>query len=135
MNADRDRMVAQCLDGFFLALNAKDLDRVRASFTPDCQMHIPSSALFYKDARDLMVHLEDFVASFETIDFHDFTVVAEPETRRVAATFTITLIDEEGERTEMRNANFFELADYDRISDILIIATQPLDKGFQAGRS
>ena len=42
-------------------------------------------------------------------------------------TVTGTVTDEEGEITEMRNANFFEFADDHRISKILIIATQPLD--------
>jgi hypothetical protein len=135
MSFDRDMMTRRCLDGFFLALNAKDLGRVAESFTEDCEMHIPSSSLLYRDKHDLMVHLEDFVTSFETIDFHDFLVVPDPETGRVAATFTVTLIDDEGETTEMRNANFFEFTDDHRIRLILIIATQPLDKGFQAGRS
>ncbi|BDW81500.1 hypothetical protein MACH24_09380 [Erythrobacter sp. Dej080120_24] len=135
MTFERERLVGQCLDGFFLALNAKDLARVDASFTDDCVMDIPSSALFYKDKRDLMVHLEDFVESFAKIDFHDFTAVPDIATGRVAATFTVTLVDEEGKTLEMRNANFFEFAEDHRISRILIIATQPLDKGFQAGRS
>lgn len=135
MSFDRETMIRQCLDGFFLALNAKDLGRVDRSFTEDCEMHIPSSSLLYRNKHDLMVHLEDFTESFVTIDFHDFLVVPDPETGRVAATFTVTLVDEEGETTEMRNANFFEFAEDHRIRLILIIATQPLDKGFQAGRS
>ena len=135
MTFDRDKLVAQCLDGFFLALNGKDLDRVDRSFTADCEMHIPSSSLLYKDKHDLMVHLEDFVESFATIDFHDFTVVPDIETGRVAATFTVTLIEDSGDTIEMRNANFFEFTEDHRIRQILIIATQPLDKGFQAGRS
>lgn len=135
MNFDRDRMTEQCLDGFFLALNNKDLERIDRSFTGDCEMHIPSSSLFYRNKHDLMVHLEDFVESFASIDFHDFLVVPDPQTGKVAATFTVTLVEDNGDKTEMRNANFFDFAEDHRISRILIIATQPLDKGFQAGRS
>lgn len=135
MMLNRDRMISQALDGFFLALNSKDIARLRKTFTPDCPMFIPSSGLVYKNARDMIEHLEDFTQTFATIDFHDFTLVPDPESKRLAATFTVTLIDDEGEVTEMRNANFFEFAENHRISRVLIIATQPLDKGFQIGRS
>ena len=135
MTLDRDRMIHQALHGFFLALNAKDVARLRETFTPECPMYIPSSDLVYKDARDMLEHLVDFTTSFATIDFHDFTLVPDPEGKRLAATFTVTLIDDEGDVTEMRNANFFEFEDDHRISQVLIIATQPLDKGFQVGRS
>lgn len=135
MSFDRDRMTQRCLDGFFLALNDKDLERIDRTFTEDCEMHIPSSTLFYRNKHDLMVHLQDFVESFATIDFHDFIVIPDPQTGRVAATFTVTLVEDNGDTTEMRNANFFEFAEDHRICRILIIATQPLDKGFQAGRS
>lgn len=132
---DRERMIDQALNGFFLALNAKDIARLRKTFTPECPMHIPSSDLVYKDAHDMIEHLEDFTQTFETIDFHDFILVPDPESGRLAATFTVTLVDDEGEVTEMRNANFFEFNGDHRISRVLIIATQPLDKGFQVGRS
>ena len=135
MKLDRDSIISQALDGFFLALNGKDIARLRQSFRPECQMIIPSSDLLYKDAHDLIVHLVDFTESFRTIDFHDFTLVPDPQEGRLAATFTVTLIDDEGVTKEMRNANFFEFADDGRISRVLIIATQPLDKGFQVGRS
>lgn len=135
MALDRAKMVESCIEGFFLALNAKDLDRVRAGFTEDCRMLIPSSGLVYKDRHDLMVHLEDFVQAFETIHFHDFTVVPDPAEARLAATFTVRLVEPDGSVLEMRNANFFKLTADHRISQVLIIATQPLDKGFQAGRS
>lgn len=135
MNLDRKKMIARCLDGFFLALNNKDSTRLAASFTDNCQMLIPSSDLIYKNAHDLMVHLEDFMKTFASINFHDFLVVPDPQEGHLGATFTVTLVDDEGEVTEMRNANFFEFAEDHRISQILIIATQPLDKGFQAGRS
>lgn len=132
---DRKQMTERCLEGFFLALNAKDMDRLRASFTPDCEMIIPSSGLYYKDAHDLMVHLEDFAENFASINFHDFTMVPDPETAQVAATFTVSLIADDGEPMEMRNANFFQLTEDCLISRVLIIATKPLDKGLQAGRS
>ena len=135
MTLDRQKMIDRCLDGFFLALNAKDMDRLRQSFTPDCQMVIPSSELLYADAEAIIVHLQDFADTFATINFHDFIVVPDPEQKRVAATFTVTITDPEGEVTEMRNANFFELTDDHLISRVLIIATKPLDKGFQVGRS
>lgn len=135
MMLDRERMIRQALDGFFLALNAKDIARLRETFTPQCPMIIPSSGLVYKDAHDMIVHLEDFTQTFERIHFHDFTLVPDPLERRLAATFTVTLTDDEGEVTEMRNANFFEFDDDHRISRVLIIATKPLDKGFQIGRS
>lgn len=135
MSLDRQTMIDMCLDGFFLALNAKDLNRLTRTFTDDCQMLIPSSELVYKDAHDLMVHLTDFTECFAQIDFHDFIVVPDPETRRAAATFTVTLTGHDGAITEMRNANFFDFAEDHRIARVLIIATQPLDHGFQAGRS
>lgn len=135
MTLDRERMIAQCLDGFFLALNTKNMARLRQTFTPECQMIIPSSSLFYKHADDVMIHLEDFAVSFTTINFHDFIIAADPAAARVAATFTVTLTDPAGAVLEMRNANFFEFAEDHRIARVLIIATQPLDAGFQAGRS
>lgn len=135
MSLDREKMMEQALDGFFLALNAKNIARLHETFTPDCPMVIPSSDLVYKDAHDMIVHLEDFTQTFETINFHDFILVPDPEQKRLAATFTVTLTEDDGEVTEMRNANFFEFADDHRISRVLIIATKPLDKGFQVGRS
>lgn len=135
MTLDRETMTRQVLDGFFLALNAKNISRLRETFTPDCPMIIPSSDLVYKDAHDMIEHLVDFTETFETIHFHDFIIVPDPQEKRLAATFTVTLTDDEGEVTEMRNANFFEFNDQHLVTKVLIIATKPLDKGFQVGRS
>jgi len=123
------------IDNFFLQLNARDLPGVMAGIADEGVMRIPSSNFLYEGKKAVEVHLDDFIKTFKVINFRDFKYAADPVNRTLAVHFKVSLTDEDGEVTNMSNANFFELDENGKLLDILIFASAPLSKGFEAGSS
>jgi hypothetical protein len=69
------------------------------------------------------------------VNFHNYVVCADPVSRGVGVYFDVFLTAHDGEQTNMNNANFFELNEAGQITDILIFASAPLSRGFEAGSS
>ena len=129
----REQMIASTIDGYFEMLNAHDLDGVMRGMTQDCEMRIPSSNFTYTGAEALRIHLAEFLETFEVVNFHNYVACADPVSRGVGVYFDVFLTAHDGEQTNMSNANFFELDEAGQITDILIFASAPLSRGFEAG--
>ncbi len=135
MALSRERMVESTIDNYFEMLNAHDLDGVMHGMTPDCEMRIPSSNFTYTGAAALRTHLGEFLETFRVVNFHNYTACADPQTGGVGVYFDVFLTAHDGEQIDMGNANFFKLNEAGLITDILIFASAPLSKGFEAGSS
>lgn len=135
MTKSREQLIEYCIAGFFEMLNAHDLDGVMRGIAEDCEMRIPSGNFTYSGKDALRDHLEDFIQSFPTIHFRNFITAADSQENRVAVRFNISLIDDDGEETNMSNCNFFEVGEDGRLEDILIFASAPLSKGFEVGNN
>jgi ketosteroid isomerase-like protein len=135
MTLTRAQMITSTIDNYFEMLNAHDLDGVMRGMTPDCEMRIPSSNFTYTGAAALRTHLNEFLETFEIVNFHHYVACADPQTGGVGVYFDVALTAHDGEVTRMNNANFFVLDDRGLITDILIFASAPLSKGFHAGSS
>jgi hypothetical protein len=135
MPLSRQTMIANTVDAYFERLNAHDLDGVMRALAPDCEMRIPSSNFTYIGADALRTHLNEFLETFAIVNFHNFAAYADVEQRVVALHFDIYLRAHDGEEIRMNNANFFQLNEAGLITDVLIFASAPLSKGFQAGSS
>jgi SnoaL-like domain len=135
MPLTRAQMIASTIDNYFERLNAHDLDGVMRGMTPSCEMRIPSSNFTYTGTDALRTHLNEFLATFAVVNFHNYVACADPETGGVGIYFDVFLTAHDGEQTNMNNANFFELNDAGLITDILIFASAPLSRGFEAGSS
>lgn len=135
MPLTRNELIDAGVAGFFKKLNDHDLEGVMAGIADDCEMRIPSSNFTYTGKKALRDHLEDFITSFPVINFRDFIVVADPEERRLAVRFNISLTEDDGAQTHMSNCNFFEVNEAGLLTDILIFASAPLSKGFEVGSS
>jgi ketosteroid isomerase-like protein len=135
MTLSRDQMITSTIDNYFERLNAHDLDGVMRGMTEQCEMRIPSSGFTYTGAKALRTHLGEFLDTFETVDFRNFVIFVDTEANRVGTYFDVGLRAHDGEALTMSNANFFELNADGLITDILIIASAPLSRGFQAGNS
>ena len=135
MFLSRPQMIASTIDSYFEMLNAHDLDGVMRGMTQDCEMRIPSSNFTYAGAAALRIHLREFLETFKFVNFHNYTVCADPESGGVGLYFDVFLTAHDGDQINMNNANFFKLNDAGLITDILIFASAPLSKGFEAGSS
>ena len=135
MFLSRAQMITSTIDNYFEMLNAHDLDGVMRGMTPDCEMRIPSSNFTYTGAAALCTHLSEFLETFEIVNFHNYTVCADTESGGIGLYFDVFLTAHDGEQINMNNANFFKLDDAGLITDILIFASAPLSKGFEAGSS
>lgn len=133
MALSRDQMVTSTIDNYFEMLNAHDLDGVMRGMTQGCEMRIPSSNFTYTGADALRTHLHEFLETFQIVNFHNYVVCADPATSGVGLYFDIFLTAHDGEQINMHNANFFKLDDAGLITDILIFASAPLSRGFEAG--
>jgi hypothetical protein len=135
MALTREQMVTSTVANYFDMLNAHNLDRVMRGMTQDCEMRIPSSNFTYTGAEALRIHLGEFLETFAVVNFHNYVVCADPVSGGVGVYFNVFLTAHDGEQTNMNNANFFELNDAGLITDILIFASAPLSRGFEAGSS
>lgn len=135
MPLTREQMVASTIDGYFERLNAHDLDGVMRGMAEACEMRIPSSGFTYTGLEALRIHLAEFLEIFKVVNFHNYVVCADPVSRGVGVYFDVHLTAHDGEQTNMNNANFFELDEAGRLTDILIFASAPLSRGFEAGSS
>ena len=135
MALTREQMITATIGNYFEMLNARDLDGVMRSMTPGCEMRIPSSNFTYTGIEALRTHLAEFIETFVVVNFHNYVACADPETRGVGIYFDVHLTAHDGEQTRMNNANFFELDEEGMITDILIFASAPLSRGFEAGSS
>ena len=70
---------------------------------------------------------------FKTINFHDFTHVADPEAQSICSYFTVILIPENGEKIMMKNCNIFHLDEQGVFKEVIIYNSGALDQGFHAG--
>jgi ketosteroid isomerase-like protein len=135
MALSREQMINSTIDNYFEMLNAHDLDGVMRSMTQNCEMRIPSSNFRYSGADALRTHLNEFLETFAVVKFHNYVVCADTQSGGAGAYFDVHLTAHDGEQTNMNNANFFKLDEAGLITDILIFASAPLSRGFEAGSS
>lgn len=133
MTLSRTQMITSTIENYFEMLNAHDLDGVMRGMAQDCEMRIPSSNFTYTGTHALRVHLREFLETFEMVNFHNYTAYADAQAGGVGVYFDVFLKAHDGEQISMNNANFFKLDDMGLIKDILIFASAPLSKGFEAG--
>lgn len=135
LSALHDRLMTGAIECYFERLNAHDLDGVMAGLAETCEMRIPSSNFTYTGKAALRTHLGEFLGIFSTVHFRNYHASADPVNRTVGVYFDVHLRAHDDEVTDMQNANFFAFDAAGLITDILIFASAPLSKGFEAGSS
>lgn len=132
---DREKIIDIAVNRYFIGLNNRDLELVMGTMAKDCVMWFPAASFNYSGQHALTVHLEDFLANFPVVDFHDFVNVVDVETQSVVSYFTVRLLDDQNEETLMRNCNIFHFDAHGVFKEIIIYNSKALDKGFQVGNS
>ncbi|MEM7278400.1 MAG: nuclear transport factor 2 family protein [Pseudomonadota bacterium] len=135
MPLDRTALVDLAVQRYFVACNKGDLETVLATFAPDCRVRFASGEFEYRGAEALEAHFNEFRETFSVIDFHDFESLVDIEKQSIAVRFEVTLVDQQGDTTTMRNCNIFKVNNKGLFSDIVVYNTAPLDEGFAAGNS
>ena len=133
MPLSRAELVKLAVDDYFIALNNHQRDGVLATFAEDCVMRFPGRTYRYDGIAALTTHFDDFLSTFPGVDFHDFHVTADADSQSIAVLFEVTLTDGDGAKTVMQNCNFFYVNAEGRFREIVIYATGPIQKGFEAG--
>ena len=118
---------------YFEGCNTNNHDQVMATFAEDCLMWFPAATFAYRGKQSLDVHFKDFLGTFATVNFHDFTHVADPQTQLICTYFTVILIPHEGDKIMMKNCNIFRLNEQGLFEEIVIYNSGALDQGFHAG--
>lgn len=132
MSLSRSQLIDAAV-GYFEACNQHDWQGVIDSFAPDCLMWFPAATFRYQGRRALEVHFEDFLGTFEVINFHDFTHIPDVESQSICTYFTVILIEPGGEQIKMKNCNIFHLDENGLFQEIIIYNSGALDAGFHAG--
>lgn len=132
---DRNELIDVAENRYFRALNNRDLETVMATMSQDCVMWFPAASFNYAGQHALRIHLEDFLANFPIVDFHDFVNVVDVETQSIVSYFTVRLVDDQNEEVAMRNCNIFHCDEKGVFKEIIIYNSKALDKGFQVGNS
>lgn len=118
---------------YFEGCNEHKFEQVMDTFADDCVMRFPSATFIYKDKQALGIHFKDFLKTFKTICFRDYTHISDPETQSILSYFTVDLIDHEGGKIQMKNCNIFHLNEEGLFKEIIIYNSGALSAGFQDG--
>ena len=120
-------------EGYFEACNAHNQQAVMDSFGADCLMWFPAATFVYRGKEALDVHFKDFLGTFSTINFHDYTHVVDVESQRICTYFMIFLTKPDGEEIRMKNCNIFHVDQNGQFEEIIIYNSGALSDGFHAG--
>ena len=132
MSLSRAELIALS-ERYFLACNDHDWQSVMDTFSPSCLMWFPAATFSYNGKTALGVHFEDFLSTFEVIDFHDFTHISDPSQQSICTYFTVELKQTDGQTVCMKNCNIFKLGEDGLFREIIIYNSGKLDAGFHAG--
>lgn len=132
MSLSRQELV-EISERYFEGCNAHNFGQVMDTFADDCLMRFPSAEFVYKDKQALDAHFKDFLSTFKTIDFRDYTHIPDPETQSILTYFEVRLIDHNDQEVNMKNCNIFHLNEAGLFKEIIIYNSGALDAGFQDG--
>ncbi len=132
MPLSREELIARSV-GYFESCNNHDWQGVMDSFAADCLMWFPAATFTYRGREALGVHFNDFLGTFETVNFHDYTHIPDVDSQAICTYFMVVLTKPNGEVTRMKNCNIFRLNDSGCFEEIIIYNSGALSDGFHAG--
>ena len=132
MALTRNELIALSLR-YFEGCNAHNHEQVMSTLSEDSVMWFSAAAFRYTGHEALGVHFDDFLGTFPTINFHDFTHIADETAQRICSFFTVILIDDDGNELRMNNCNVFKVDDAGLFCETGIFNSGALDQGFHAG--
>lgn len=132
---NRAQLIDLAVTKYFEGCNQHNFDQVVNTFAEDCLMWFPASSFRYQGIDALRTHFNDFLSTFETIDFRDFTNIVDVDTQSLVSYFTVQLINHKGDETLMKNCNVFHIGEDGLFNEIIIYNSKPLSEGFEAGNS
>ncbi|MEO0576890.1 MAG: nuclear transport factor 2 family protein [Pseudomonadota bacterium] len=118
---------------YFEACNRHEWQAVMDTFSEDCLMWFPAATFTYRGKQALGTHFEEFLSTFDVIDFHDYTHVPDPVTQSICTYFSVSLVGHDGAKSVMKNCNIFKLNADGVFAEIIIYNSGKLDAGFHAG--
>lgn len=129
MALGHQELVDIAVDGYFGSVARRDTDRIAEILAPECIMRVVSAGIVYDGKPAILEHFEDFLGSYDRIEFEGFNPTADERAQKVAVRFTIILHDG-AESLTMTNCNFFTLDQQGRFTEIAIYMSDLPDKGF-----
>ncbi len=135
MPLTREALLDIAITRYFEGCNRHAMEQVTGTFADDCLMWFPATTFRYRGLSSLTLHFEEFLSTFTTINFHDYTNIVDVESQSIASYFTVQLVPPKGEEIVMRNCNLFHVNEQGLFREIIIYNTRPLSDGFNAGSS
>jgi len=135
MALTREQLIEMAIDKYFIGCNNHDKEQVCSVLSEDCVMHFSAAKYVYDGRKPIHDHMQDFMANFKVINFHNFVSIVDVETQSIAVRFQVTLEDFDGDAFTMNNCNFFKANTDGLFNDCMIFNSGPLQKGFEVGSS
>jgi hypothetical protein len=111
---------------YFEGCNDHNLTQIMDTFSADCLMRFPAATFIYKGKAALELHFKDFLGTFKTVEFQDYTHISDSD-------FEVKLLDHYGGEVRMKNCNIFHLDEAGLFKEIIIYNSGALSAGFRDG--
>ena len=118
---------------YFEGCNDHNLTQIMDTFSADCLMRFPGATFIYRGKAALEIHFKDFLGTFKTVEFRDYTHIADSESQSILSYFEVKLMDRYGGEVRMKNCNIFHLDEAGLFKEIIIYNSGALSAGFRDG--
>lgn len=135
MALTRAQLQDLAINQYFIGFNDHDEERVMSTFADNCVMSFSAADREFEGLASLREHTREFIATFPTINFHNFQSVMDARPQTIAVRFIVQLIDKDGGEVVMNNCNFFKINSAGLFTEVAIFNSGALDKGFRAGNT
>lgn len=135
MPLNREQMIDVAVNQYFIGCNEHKFEQIVNTFADDCVMWFPAADYKYDGLEPLKVHFEDFLSTFQDINFHNFINIADEQAQAITTYFDIHLGATGKPTLKMKNCNIFHFNEAGQFSEIIIYNSGALSDGFQAGNS
>ena len=100
------------MDGYFAAVDAKDMDRVLAGFHEDASLILPTAHQTFA-GRDTEIRgmYEGFFATYPTVSHDGIEILVDESRQRVSAQFEAVRTTQAGKEERAKKCNFFHFVE------------------------
>lgn len=116
---DRDGLIDLAVYKYFANVDKKNLADVLNCFHDNAMLTVQTSFTRHVGKENIGRMFTDFMGAYEEIIHRDFSFAVDETNGRINASFIAELIDKDGQRTILKNTNFWRIRD-DKFQEVYV---------------
>lgn len=116
---DRDGLIDLAVYKYFANVDKKNLTDVMNCFHDNAILTVQTAFTLHVGKENIGRMFADFMDAYEVITHRDFSCTVDESNGRINASFIVDLVDKEGQKTILRNTNFWRIRD-DKFQEVYV---------------